>query len=76
MANNVLEQKVREAIEEAHTACQTSGSSSSDCAVAWDIVEELQAAVAHSRGLADHQTAFEQYCNEHPDASECRIYEL
>ncbi|MFQ4138232.1 Calvin cycle protein CP12 [Nodosilinea sp. PGN35] len=45
---------------------------STDVAIAWETVEELS--TAHRRQAAQ-TTAFERYCNAHPDAPECRIYE-
>jgi hypothetical protein len=43
--------------------------------VAWDIVEELQAEAAHQRAEVLQKTAFEQYCEENPDALEARLYD-
>ncbi|NJN85897.1 MAG: CBS domain-containing protein [Leptolyngbyaceae cyanobacterium SL_7_1] len=72
----VLAQRIEEAIAAARSVCATQGATSSDCAAAWDIVEELQAEAAHQR--ADKpvgKTAFETYCEENPDAFEARLYD-
>ena len=45
--NTKLQQAIQEAVEQARAACEAKGNSSSDCAVAWDIVEELQAEKSH-----------------------------
>jgi CBS domain-containing protein len=70
----VLEEKIQEAIEYARTICAEKGVTSKECAVAWDIVEELQAEAAHQRARTPEKTAFEEYCEENPDALEARIY--
>ncbi len=41
-------------------------------AAAWDEVEELFAEASHQKPL----TNFEKYCQTHPDADECRIYDV
>lgn len=69
-----IEDRLEVAISQAHEACGLD-SRSGNCASAWDIVEELQAAIAHKR-QEKPATAFERYCAEHPDAAECRIYEI
>lgn len=70
------QQSLQQAIEDARSACSVSGDLSSECATAWDIVEEMQAAAAHRRQVTVQKTALEQYCDEHPDASECRVYDI
>jgi benzoyl-CoA reductase/2-hydroxyglutaryl-CoA dehydratase subunit BcrC/BadD/HgdB len=44
------------------------------CAAAWDVVEEVQAAIADRRESA--KTNFEQFCEDRPDAAECRVYDI
>jgi len=70
----VAETELQELIEQAHTVCQTSGDLSSECAVAWDTVEEVQAAAADRRAQ-EPKSNFERYCEERPDALECKIYD-
>lgn len=69
-----IEEKIQAAIDEAHAVCDKLGSDSKECSVAWDIVEELQAEAGHQK-QAPKKTAFQIYCEENPDADECRIYE-
>ncbi|MBF2002465.1 MAG: CBS domain-containing protein [Synechococcales cyanobacterium M58_A2018_015] len=74
----VLEQRIQQAIERARAICAEQGPMSRECAVAWDEVEELQAEAAHQRDSKFYdagKTAFEIYCEEHPDALEARIYD-
>ena len=71
----LLDQQIQDAIAEAKKISAEKGVNSKDCAVAWDIVEELQAEAAHQRAQALEKTAFEIYCEENPDAAEARIYD-
>lgn len=73
--SNSLETAIVQALEEARAACQTAGDDSSECAVAWDIVEELQAERSH-REAAKHRDSLDLYCIEHPEALECLIYDV
>lgn len=70
-----LEQAIQEAIAQARSACESNGNASSNCAVAWDIVEELQAERSH-RQVKTTKNSLEAYCAQNPDAAECRIYDV
>lgn len=72
----VLEEQIQEAIANARQICNEKGVTSSDCAAAWDVVEELQAEAAHQRAESLDKTAFEEYCEEHPEAAESRMYDI
>ena len=74
MSNNIQD-KIDKELAEARNACETSGSSSAECAAAWDAVEELQAEASHQRQTGPKKTSLEKYCDENPDADECRVYE-
>ncbi|OUL34235.1 hypothetical protein BV372_14385 [Nostoc sp. T09] len=71
-----LEQAILEAITEARTTCDRNGKDSANCAVAWEIVEELQAEKAHQKQAKKHKTNLESYCEQHPEAVECLIYDV
>ncbi|TAF33399.1 MAG: hypothetical protein EAZ69_16300 [Oscillatoriales cyanobacterium] len=47
---------------------------SGECAAAWDAVEELQAEASHQKQVKP-KNSFEKYCDDNPDAAECRIYD-
>ena len=66
---------LEEAITEAITD-ELDGSNSAGCAVAWDIVEELQAEKAHKHQAKSKKTSLENYCDRHPDSVECLIYDV
>ncbi|HIK57362.1 MAG TPA: Calvin cycle protein CP12 [Synechococcales cyanobacterium M55_K2018_004] len=69
-----IEDRIQAAIAEAHAICDKLGSTSQECAVAWDVVEELQAEASHQKQIPQ-KTAFQKYCDANPEADECRIYD-
>ncbi|MGC9502941.1 CP12 domain-containing protein [Baaleninema sp.] len=71
----LLQDRIQKAIEEARAVCADKGPRSKECAAAWDVVEELQAEAAHQKAERLTKTAFEEYCEEYPDAPEARVYD-
>lgn len=71
--SNIQDEIERER-EQARQACDTSGATSAECAAAWDAVEELQAEASHKRQVKP-KTSLEQYCDDNPEAAECRVYD-
>lgn len=71
-----IQTAILEAIAEARDVCDQNGINSPSCAVAWDIVEELQAEKAHQQQARHRKTSLESYCEMYPDALECLIYDL
>lgn len=69
--NNIQEQ-IEQEIEQARAACDTNGDTSSECAAAWDAVEELQAEASDQR-QTKQKSSFEKYCDDNPNAVECRV---
>ncbi|NJP09073.1 MAG: hypothetical protein HC866_05935 [Leptolyngbyaceae cyanobacterium RU_5_1] len=69
-----IQQKIDEERQQARAACDINGSDSPECAAAWDVVEELQAEASH-RQQVKPKNSLERYCDDNPDADECRIYE-
>ncbi|WP_299406938.1 Calvin cycle protein CP12 [Acaryochloris sp. IP29b_bin.148] len=70
-----MEKRMQDALSQARETCANEGSSSKACAVAWDIVEELQAEYSHQKVQAQ-PSQFESYCDGHPNAEECRVYDV
>jgi CBS domain-containing protein len=70
-----IEDRIEAAREEARAICAEKGATSSECAAAWDIVEELQAEIADRKAEKKNKTSLQSYCETNPDADECRIYE-
>ena len=72
-ATHQLSESIEAAVGEAEEACD--GGSTADCAAAWDTVEELSAEAAHQKAKAVKKDPMEEFCDESPDADECRVYE-
>ena len=70
-----IQEKIDQEREQARNICDVEGSTSGDCAAAWDAVEELQAEASHQRQNNPSKNSLEQYCDSNPDAAECRVYE-
>lgn len=71
---NDIQKQIEQEREQARQACDSSGATSAECAAAWDAVEELQAEASHQR-QAKPKTSLEQFCDDNPEAAECRIYD-
>jgi hypothetical protein len=71
-----IQEKIAQERQNAREVCGVDGSSGA-CAAAWDAVEELQAEAAHQRtkSAQGQKTTLQQYCDDNPDAAECRLYE-
>ncbi|MBD1863705.1 MULTISPECIES: Calvin cycle protein CP12 [Trichocoleus] len=69
-----IQKQIEQEREQARAVCDTSGSTSGECAAAWDAVEELQAEASHQR-QSKQKNSLEQFCDDNPDAAECRVYD-
>ncbi|MEM9135949.1 MAG: Calvin cycle protein CP12 [Cyanobacteria bacterium P01_F01_bin.42] len=76
MVRTVVQADLEKAREEAQRVCSLKGDSSPDCVASRDVVEELQAALAHHRVSQSASAAFHQYWDDNPDSLECRIYDV
>ena len=70
-----IQEKIDQEREQAREVCSTEGAASGECAAAWDAVEELQAEASHQKQKKPQKNSLEQYCDDNPDALECRVYE-
>ncbi len=75
MAMSEIEKQIEEERTNARAVCDVDGATSGACAAAWDAVEELQAEAAHQRQTSKPKDSLTQYCDDNPDAVECRIYD-
>lgn len=75
MAMSDLQKQIEQERENARAVCDVAGATSGECAAAWDAVEELQAEASHQRQTTKQKNSLEQYCDENPDAVECRVYD-
>lgn len=69
-----IQEQIQTEVEQARAVCDTKGSTSPECAAAWDAVEELQAEASHQKQVKP-KTSLEVYCDDNPDAAECRVYD-
>ena len=69
-----IQEQIQREREAAREVC-SADSTSAECANAWDTVEELSAEASHQKEKAPKKSSLEQYCDENPDALECRVYE-
>ncbi|MEM1370402.1 MAG: CBS domain-containing protein [Cyanobacteria bacterium P01_H01_bin.15] len=72
----VLSDEIQKAIVSARQVSAEKGATSKEAAAAWDIVEELEAEAAHQRAEPIVKSAFDEYCDENPDAFESREYDV
>ena len=63
----LIKEQIEQKIAEAREICAEQGFASDNCAFAWDVVEDLQAEEAHQQTEELKHTAFDEYCEEHPD---------
>ena len=63
-----------EAIRTAYLICSITNDKAM-CAVAWDNVDEITRGI-HRRKEYIEKDPLIQYCTSHPDADECRIYDV
>lgn len=71
----LLENQIERKIADARKICAESGFASEECAIVWDLVEDLQAEEAHEKAEELRQTAFDEYCQEHPEARDIWRYD-
>ncbi len=69
-----LKKQIQEELEQARAVCDLKGAQSGECAAAWDAVEELQAEASHQRQTKP-KNSLEQFCDDNPEALECRVYD-
>jgi CP12 domain len=72
---STIHDKIEQERAQAREVCEVEGGTSGACAAAWDVVEELQAEAAHQRDKEPAKNSLQQYCDDNPDALECRVYD-
>ncbi len=71
----LLKKQIEQKIADARKICAERGFASEECAAAWDSVEDLQAEEAHQQAEELKQTAFDEYCEEYPEAKDILRYD-
>jgi CBS domain-containing protein len=69
-----IEDRIDVAREEARAICKEQGATSPACAAAWEAVEEIQM-IAADRRAKKKESSLKAFCDDNPEAEECRIYE-
>lgn len=72
---DTIQVKIQEELKKAQDATQQFGKGSKEAALAWDVVEELEAEASHIKANKGSNDPLEKFCEESPEADECRVYE-
>lgn len=72
---DTIQTKIQEEVKKAEEATAKFGKGSKEAALAWDVVEELEAEASHIKANQGSNDPLEKYCEESPEADECRVYE-
>jgi hypothetical protein len=67
---------VFQALDAARAICDQKGTNSNECILAWETVEKLRIEQSHQQQITKCKTDLERYCEIHPEAIECRIYDI
>lgn len=70
-----IQVKIKEEMKRAQDAQEKYGKNSKEAALAWDVVEELEAEASHLKANEGSSDPLEKYCEDAPEADECRVYE-
>eukprot|EP00270_Netrium_digitus_P001903 TRINITY_DN120_c0_g1_i3.p1 TRINITY_DN120_c0_g1~~TRINITY_DN120_c0_g1_i3.p1 ORF type:complete len:144 (-),score=27.10 TRINITY_DN120_c0_g1_i3:340-732(-) len=68
-----LSEKIAEGVANAQVTCDDPNATV-ECAAAWDEVEELSTAAADLKAKAKTSDPLEEFCEDNPEADECRVY--
>lgn len=69
-----IQDQIEQERQQARAVCDLKGAASGECAAAWDAVEELQAEASHKK-QDKQKNSLEKYCDDNPEAAECRVYD-
>lgn len=67
---DTIQQKIAEEMAKAAAATEKHGKTSKEAALAWDIVEELEAEASHMKANQKSQDPLDKYCEDSPEADE------
>lgn len=71
----LIKKQIEQKIADARKICAERGFASKECSTAWDVVEDLQAEEAHQQTEQLRETAFDEYCEENPEAKDIWRYD-
>lgn len=70
-STELLKDRLKTALAQARQVCGVGGDSSAACKTAWETVAELGIATK----AQEQQPFFSAYCEDHPGAVECKVYD-
>ncbi|XP_065848108.1 calvin cycle protein CP12-3, chloroplastic [Euphorbia lathyris] len=74
MREKQLTEMIEKKVMEAKEVCE-GNTTSDECKVAWDEVEEVSQAKADFKLKLEVRDPLEFFCQDHPETDECRVYE-
>lgn len=72
---DTIQVKIAEEMKKAQEATAKFGKNSKEAATAWDVVEELEAEASHLKANKGPNDPLEKFCEDAPEADECRVYD-
>lgn len=70
-----IQTRISEEMKKAQEATEKFGKSSKEAAMAWDVVEELEAEASHLKANKGTEDPLDKFCEDSPESDECRIYD-
>eukprot|EP00275_Glaucocystis_incrassata_P000271 EC118516.1.p2 GENE.EC118516.1~~EC118516.1.p2 ORF type:complete len:139 (+),score=34.04 EC118516.1:54-470(+) len=70
-----IRERIQKEIVKAREVSKTLGEKSKEAAAAWDAVGELEAEASHQKAAAPKKDPLDKFCEDNPEADECRIYD-
>lgn len=70
---DTIQTRIKEEMQKAQDATAKFGKTSKEAALAWDIVEELEAEASHMKAKAPSSDPLDKYCEDSPEADEVRF---
>lgn len=71
----LLEADLANAIAQAYAICERAGATAKSCLDAWKIVDAIESEMGFQRAEGVETTAFEKFCEDHPEALDSKMYE-
>lgn len=72
---DTIQQRIKDEMAKAVDMTEKFGKTSKEAALAWDIVEELEAEASHMKANQGSTDPLDAYCKDVPEADECRVYD-
>lgn len=72
---DTIKVRIAEELKNAEETTKKFGKSSKEAALAWDVVEELEAEASHLKADSSGKDPLDEFCENSPEADECRVYD-